>query len=290
MILIPDLPDIEASTNSEAERRVARLLDKVDGPRDAVAFHSVKLRSHSVKQQAETDFLVLWDGVVIVVEVKGGGVTKHEGRWYSINRRDDWKKLRESPMEQAQSAMYALQKIMRQDGVGWFATEAVVITPDIEAPPPAVEWKNSHWWAREHMSIAGMTKSLARIAASAIRPASQKKLRDHLFGEFSRMPVIDAQRGAVVEEQNLATAGQARILAGLSRVQRMLISGGAGTGKSLVLSEGAKQEAGEGKSVLITFHSPSLVDFFRPRITGRGIDLSCLSRTWPRAAVRRGLC
>lgn len=37
MILIPDLADIEATTTSNAERRVARLLRAIDGPPDAVA-------------------------------------------------------------------------------------------------------------------------------------------------------------------------------------------------------------------------------------------------------------
>ncbi len=279
MILIPDLADIEAMTTSSAERRVARLLHSIDGPRDAVAFHSVKLRSHAVKQQGEADFVVLWDGVVILLEVKGGGVRKYDGVWYSIDRHGDWKKLRESPMDQAQSAAYALRDILHEEGVGWFATEAVVATPDIDAPPPAVEWKGSHWWAKDRMTVAAMTEAFERVAGKArtapfgVKVARPETLRARLFGEFTRMPVIDAQRGAVLEEQNRATDGQARVLAALSRNPRMLVFGGAGTGKSLVLAEGAKQEAGEGKSVLITFHSPSLVDFFRPRIAGRKIDL-----------------
>ncbi|MER5527019.1 NERD domain-containing protein [Streptomyces sp. NPDC002677] len=279
MILIPDLAEIEATTTSNAERRVARLLQSVDGPGDAVAFHSVKLRSHAVKQQGEADFVVLWDGIVIVIEVKGGGVRKYDGVWYSIDRHGDWKKLRESPMDQAQSAMYALRDILHEEGVGWFATEAVAVTPDIAAPPAAVEWRGSHWWAKDQMSIAAMTKALekvaseARTAPSGVRIARPENLRARLFGEFTRMPVIDAQRGAVIEEQNRATEGQARVLAALSRNPRMLVFGGAGTGKSLVLAEGAKQEASEGKSVLITFHSPALAQFFSPRIVGRGIDL-----------------
>jgi Nuclease-related domain len=279
VILIPDLSDIEATTTSNAERRVARLLKSIDGPQNAVAFHSVKLRSHAVKQQGEADFVVLWNGVVILVEVKGGGVRKHDGAWYSIDRRGDWKKLRESPMDQAQSAMYALRNILQEEGVGWIATEAVVLTPDIDAPPTAVDWKGSHWWAKDQMSITAMTEAFKRVVEGArnapfgVKVARPDVLRARLFGEFTRMPVIDAQRGAVIEEQNLATEGQARVLAALARNPRMLVFGGAGTGKSLVLAEGAKQEAAEGRSVLITFHSPALVDFFGPRIEGRNIDL-----------------
>lgn len=279
MILVPDLADIEATSSSAAERRVARLLRSIEGPAGAVAFHSVKLRSHEVKQQGEADFVVLWNDLVIVIEVKGGGVRKFEGVWYSIDRRGDWKRLRESPMEQARSAMYALRAIMREDGMGWFASESVVITPDIEAPPSNLEWSSSNWWARDRMSISGLERALHEVVVNArtpphgVRLASATTLRARLFGEFALMPVIDAQRGAVIEEQNRATEGQARVLSSLARNPRMLVFGGAGTGKSLVLAEGAKQEADQGRSVLITFRSPSLVEFFGPRVRERNIDL-----------------
>lgn len=279
MILVPDFRDIEVSSTSTAETRVARLLKEVEGPKDAVAFHSIKLRSHAMKQQAEADFVVLWDGVVIVLEVKGGGVRKYEGNWYSIDRRGDWNKLRESPMDQAQTAMFALRDILHEDGSGWFASEAVAVTPDIESPPPAVGWKSDHWWAKDRMSIAGLTAAFTEIVKEArSAPPRQKtaradQLRARLFGEFTRMPAFDAQRGAVIEEQNRATDGQAQVLAALALNPRMLVFGGAGTGKSLVLVEAAKQEAEQGRSVLITFHSPALVRFLAPLVEGRSIDL-----------------
>ncbi|WP_017973008.1 NERD domain-containing protein [Actinopolyspora halophila] len=279
MILVPDLHDIEVSSTSTAEARLARMLQQVQGPQDGVVFHSVKLRSHVLKQQTEADFVVLWDRIVIVIEVKGGGIRKYEGNWYSIDRHDDWHKLRESPMEQAQDAMFALRTILQEDGAGWFACEAVAVTPDIDSPPPAVEWKSNHWWAKETMSVAGLTAAFTEIAREARSAPPRQKiaraqdLRARLFGEFTRMPALDAQRGAVIEEQNRATDGQAQVLAGLALNQRMLVFGGAGTGKSLALAEAAKQEAGDGKSVLITFHSPSLVRFFESLVESRNIDL-----------------
>lgn len=279
MILVPDLTDIEQNAASEAERRVARLLREIDGGADSVAFHSVKLRSHATKQQAEADFVVLWKKVVILVEVKGGGVRKYDGVWYSIDRRGDWHKLVDSPMEQARSAMYALRGILRGEGVGWFSHEAIVVTPDIDSPPHSVEWQPSHWLAKDDMSVKAMTDALDAVAASARMPPSGQKiartaeLRARLFGEFTRMPVVDAQRGAIIEEQNRATAGQARFLASLARNPRVMVFGGAGTGKSLVLIEGAKQEADQGRSVLITFRSPALQSFFTSYVSDRDIDI-----------------
>lgn len=279
MILVPALADVEKLSVSAAERTVARLLRDVDADPDAVAFYSVGLRSHAYKQQAEADFVILWRGVVVIVEVKGGGVRKHDGVWYSVDRRGDWNKLATSPMEQTRSAGYALRDILRKQGVGWFAHEAVVVTPDIDAPPDAVDWLPTHWFARDRTTVEGLERGLEKVVASARRaPVGQKlaradELRTRLFGEFTRMPVVDAQRGAVIEEQNRATAGQARVLASLARNQRVLVYGGAGTGKSLVLVEAAKQEADQGRTVLVTFRSPALAQYFAPHLDDRPVDV-----------------
>lgn len=278
MILVPDLQTITKTAQSDAERRVARLLHAIHGD-NAVAFHSVKLRSHQYKQMAEADFVVLWKGVAIVIEVKGGGVTKFQGVWYSTDRRGDSHRLNSSPMEQARTAMFALKDILEHDKLGWFPAEAAVLTPDTNSPPASTEWKSTHWLAKETMSSAALAGALDLIAKSAptarsgARIARGNELRARLFGEFSRMPVIDAQRGAVLEEQNLATVEQARVLAGLAKNERIMVLGGAGTGKSLVLAEAAKQEADAGRSVLVTFRSPGLRDFFEPLLSGHNVEL-----------------
>jgi hypothetical protein len=128
MILVPSLADIEKKSLSPGERSVARLLRDIDADPNAVAFYSVDLRSHAYKQQAEADFVILWRGTVIVIEVKGGGVRKHDGVWYTVDRHGDWHRLATSPMEQARSAGFALRSILKEQGIGWFAHEAVVVT------------------------------------------------------------------------------------------------------------------------------------------------------------------
>lgn len=287
MILSPALRDVERIAQSNAERTFARLLHSIPDP-EAVAFYSVKLRSHAYKQMAEADFVVLWKGVVITVEVKGGGVQKFEGSWYSTDRHGDSHRLGSSPMEQARSAMFALKTILREDGLGWFASEAIVITPDIQAPPASTEWKESHWLAKESMSAPALAAALGLVAKGAPTAPSRDRIariddvRARLFGEFSRMPVIDAQRGAVIDEQNTATEGQSRVLAGLASNPRIMVLGGAGTGKSIVLAESAKQEAESGRSVLITFRSRGLQKFFEDRV-GREIAVVAFEDLTPTA-------
>jgi hypothetical protein len=279
MILSPDVKSILQTADSDAERTVARLLHQVDGDPDAVAFHSVKLRSHRHKQQAEADFVILWKGVAVVVEVKGGGVRHIDGRWWTRNRRQEWSHLNESPMDQANGAKMALRDILKEDGLGWYADQHAVITPDIDDLNKAIGWHPSHWLASSDMTIEGIRRALDDIVGKAPSPNRGAKLarvpdvRKRLYGEFSRLPTIDAQRGAVLEEQNRATVGQARYLEGLARSPRVLVLGGAGTGKSLALAEGAKQEADQGRTVLITFKSPGLTDFFRTLVGDRDIDV-----------------
>lgn len=279
MILVPTLRQIERSATSAAEVRLARHLQDIEGDAMDVAFHTVKLHSTRSKQQGEIDFVVLWRGTLIVVEVKGGGVRKHEGTWWSVDRFGDWNELKESPMEQANGGRYGLLDILKDHRLGWVPAESAVFTPDIEAPPPSVAWKDSHWWAKDTATTAGLRAALDVLAREAIaraprahvaRPAA---LRDWLYGEFTRVTAVDAQRGAVLEEQVIATAGQARVLAGLAANQRILTYGGAGTGKSLILAEAAKQEAAFGRSVLITYRSPALTRFFKPLIDDWDIDL-----------------
>lgn len=279
MILSPDLTTILSTATSEAERRVAHLLAQVDGGTSAVAFHSVKLRSHRYKQQAEADFVVMWKSVVVVLEVKGGGVRCVQGKWWTINRRQDWNPLRESPMDQANDAKIALRTILKEDGLGWYADQHAVITPDVEDLDKAVGWYPSHWLVSGDMTVEGLGRALDEIGARAPQPppharrARSASVRERLFGEFTRLPRIDVQRGAVFEEQTRATAGQARYLEGLHRTPRLVVLGGAGTGKSLALAEGAKQEADQRRSVLITFRSPGLRAYFETLVADRGIDV-----------------
>ena len=279
MILSPDLKTIEETADSDAERFVARLLLKVVGDPNAVAFHSVKLRSHRRKQEAEADFVVLWKGIVVVFEVKGGGVRKVDGKWWTVNRRQEWNALKESPMDQASGAKVALRDILHEEGLGWYPDQHAVITPDVGDLAHAIGWYPTHWLAEKDMTVESLEQALDEIAARAPGPshgtrrARTTDLRSRLYGEFAALPRIDAVRGAVLEEQNQATAGQARYLEGLARASRVVVLGGAGTGKSLALAEGAKQEADQGHSVLITFKSPGLSGFFKTLVGERPIEV-----------------
>lgn len=286
MMLVPPLADIERSAESQAERQVAKLIDDIDMGEGAVAFHSIRLRSHRSKKQSEIDFLLLIDGVVIVLEVKGGGISVEDRIWWTVTRYGERRRLKEPPMKQAQDAGYALQDIFSEDKAGWYAWEAVVVTPDIKEVPRSVEWKASHWLTAASMGVEEFSDSLKRIVDEASGAPRNRKIEPHdglrrrLFRNFTKLPALSVRSGQVLERQNQATQEQAAVLAAVGANPRVLVRGGAGTGKTLVLCEVAKQEASrrspgssDGPKVLVTCLSEGLVPVISEQVAGYGITV-----------------
>lgn len=285
MILVPTLEEIRRTSNSPAEILVATLLSELDFGDNARAFHSLRLRSHRYKRQAEIDFLILIKGTVLIIEVKGGGIVQRDREWWTVTRRGESHRLAEPPMKQAQDAGFALQEILRDENVGWYPWEALVITPDVKNIPGSTEWKSTHWLTGEDMTSKGMADALRRVLSDVAQPprtsrrASDSDLRKQFYKDFTRLPSVDSSTGRVLEQQHRATTEQARILAISTENDRIIVKGGAGTGKTLVAAELAKQEAALGKSTLLTFHSPTLRTVVEKYVEGHSVDVMPFAET-----------
>ena len=112
MHLIPPIDYIKSQSN--AEKKVANILQQLIANDAEVAYHSVHLPEHEYKRMSEIDFLVLWKGVAIVLEVKGGRVKCEHGVWVFTDRYGNHNTKSESPWDQGRSAMFALQKRVQQ--------------------------------------------------------------------------------------------------------------------------------------------------------------------------------
>src|SRR5436309_14272629 len=98
---------------SAAEAHVFRLLEATDLGKHATAYHSVNLPRHAYKLVAEIDFAVITPEIVLVLEVKGGGIHCHDGMWTYTDRYGVGHHNSEGPFQQARSAMFALRDILR---------------------------------------------------------------------------------------------------------------------------------------------------------------------------------
>lgn len=177
MRLIP--PTVYLDAPSHAERKVAALLSEICSD-DGVAYHSVRLPRHRKKVLGEVDFVVLWKGTVLVLEVKGGRIGRSEkGRWYSTDRGGNQHPLRRSPWVQARQTAGALLNVLTRqpEDRRWPFTYAVV-TPDQTLPPDTEGVPHQHIGS-EQMNPAGMERSLDALASLARTPPDGSDHPEH---------------------------------------------------------------------------------------------------------------
>lgn len=269
------LPPVEyIDTQSHAERKVAELLTAVRSE-DGVAYHSVHLPRHRKQVMGEADFVVLWKGAILVLEVKGGRIGRTEdGLWYSIDRQGIQHSLRRSPWVQAKDAAFAILDILSRlsDEGGWPFAYAV-ITPDQNLPQDA-EWLPQQHIGLDHMNPAGLEHSLDALSRLARTPPDDADRNTHRglrpMGNLSKVSAhlrrkLDAMRTVpdteMLIDQNIVTMTDEQVdaMRAFERNRRVLVLGGAGTGKTVLAIEAARRAAADGSSVAFVCGSPGIV-------------------------------
>lgn len=249
------------STGTEAE--VFRLLEQVQSP-DAVVLCSVNLSAHEYKKWGEIDFVIVSPAGLLVLEVKGGQVHCHRDLWRYESRGHAPVERAESPMAQASSAFFSLRghlyRIVGQrliDGAvsGFGVVLAMTSLPDAESrgllggpemPRSLVGTKEdlqdpdtllalldrflAHWRAQLRRQARAWTPDEVQTVVSALRPW------------FDRIAPLSVSVARVREEQLELTSEQYQILDFSQSVDRVLVTGGAGCGKTLLAVECLRRE------------------------------------------------
>jgi hypothetical protein len=106
--MVPALIDPQAPAS---ERRVFALLQQAQGTNDWTVLHSLGLSNAYSGEYGEIDFVVLVPDLgILCVEVKGGGIAQHGGRWSTTNSKGEKSALKRSPFRQAKDAMWKLHE------------------------------------------------------------------------------------------------------------------------------------------------------------------------------------
>lgn len=220
-------------------------------------------------QDFECDFIVTHpEKGFLVVEVKGGGI-RYDGqadRWQSINPRGAF--TIKNPIEQALKNKHALKNFLfskfaeqykhkpqlRLAHCVWFIDTDTVsgmfprAHPDIVLDRSSLHSVHEHidraidFYAEEHRRFAGDKATISKAIALLLPSGELKRsiVKDIEFGELEILELTNAQL---------------KVLRSLRRQRRVLIAGGAGTGKTVLGIEKAKEEAAAGKKVLFTCYS-----------------------------------
>ena len=263
----------------EAERRVYEALADLLGPEHCV-FYSVAWLTKAAGQAArdgEADFVVAHPDLgVLVLEVKGGriGHDQVSGEWHSTDRGEHRHAIRD-PFAQARQSHHALLHKLEEHPVirrFYIKIGHGVVFPDSANPhktlvpdaEPAIMV-----FAEDLNHIDECVKRMfeywnGRVGgAMAIAPGFVQAVTEMLAPRFELRQSLGAALQADDRQLLRLTEGQFRVLDMLSRQRRVAVSGGAGTGKTLLALEKARRLAAEGLEVLLTCYNRPLADHLR---------------------------
>lgn len=286
--IIPELTDTQlAELPSAAEAKVYKALR--DGlPCDFVVFFQVGWILRREEEQAkdgETDFVVCHPDLgYICIEVKGGGIgfDSNSGDWFSVDRHSQ-KHIINNPINQALKAKYSIRTKLNENP-RWrdlFLSNVLrghaVFFPDVgdanalsrpDMPSTLIgcsddlkdpkAWLNSvfDYWCND---VPGFT------------PIGRRGLnifRDVFARSFVVAPLVSSQLADQEARRLVLTKDQMRVLDFLRSHRRVAISGGAGTGKTVLALEKARRLASEGFRTLLTCYNRQLSDYLSSLCTG----------------------
>nr|MDT0665056.1 nuclease-related domain-containing protein [Micromonospora sp. DSM 115978] len=172
------IPAVPAVGTSRAELAVFRHLSQVENSGWDAALHSLKLPEHQRKRVSEIDFVLVGRRGLLVLEVKGGGVSQQAGVWYTQDFYGEKHRLVESPFQQAQSAMFALEGILGKKLGGGTVRRTVVgfgvVLPDCTFDVDSAEWSDDVLLDGPAMRSNGFDRYLDRLVSYWERKQSSR--------------------------------------------------------------------------------------------------------------------
>ncbi|MNK91581.1 Nuclease-related domain protein [compost metagenome] len=277
--MIPDLTESQLSEiESKAEVQVYKAL-KEGLPNSYFVFSQVAWilkRENDEAKDGETDFVIVHPNFgYLCIEVKGGGLTYDAAinQWFSTDR-NGFRHLIKDPIKQSLRAKFSIRtKLLEAEewklhGVKKITYGHAVMFPDIGDPRPL---------ERPEMPAAliGTNKNVMDIKKwvegcinywsnnQVITPIGQKgvDIFKKIFAKsFSVKPLISNSLRTAEEARISLTNEQVKVLDILRKKRRAVVSGAAGTGKTILAVEKAKRLAEEGFSTLLTCYNRPLAN------------------------------
>ena len=263
-------PTIHSSVQSRAERRIYEVIRDAPNTDHWICLHSLGLAHHERKRRAEIDFVLLTQHGVFVLEVKGGKISRRNGIWYTEGRNGEHP-LHESPFDQASSAMFELARNVREHFQGKPLANTLfgygVVMPDVTFEDTGPESDPRSVFDRRDLQkpFSAYVDRLAEFARqadprprNALNRARIDELADFLRGDFDLVPTMDAIIDDTRTQLAELTREQRGVLDAIDQSPRLLVDGGAGTGKTLLAIEAARRLAREGQRVLFLTYNKLL--------------------------------
>lgn len=257
-------PYISPEVRSGAERKTYEAI-KAMNMGTFTCIHSLGLSKHLWKRQGEIDFVLITENSIYCLEVKGGRIERRDGVWYFTDRYGQENKKTEGPFGQASSAMHSLKKNLETKfGHTGFLFGYGVVMPDIEFKVDSPEWDQSIVFDLRDADKP-FEKYFQRISAyweSKLQPpaphVSRSEIINYMRGDFELATPLWKQIDDIEEQMTKFSEEQYSALDHMDSNPRIIFSGGAGTGKTLLAIEKARRSALNGKNVLLLCYNKLL--------------------------------
>ena len=273
MVVARLLPaDFDLSSLEPSEQRVCKAL--VAGLDDSW-FVIPRVPVVAEGKDGEIDIvLVSAERGVLAVEVKGGLIRIEKGRWYSYDH-----PLKRSPTEQVQQNKHLLLKRLKSAGVdtqGLFMLHVIAL-PDVGSVPSeglGTDTPAETVFAKPELQYpTEAVQKLLRPHAPVPPQRLQRflaALRPDVVLDSSEGGVLQAARGRLDEQTKVHLAG----VEGLDVNQRVLVTGGAGTGKTMLAVRWARRAVQRGERTLVVCFNKPIAERTKRSLEGSGAMVS----------------
>jgi len=273
----------------ESERKVYDAL-KEGLPAGWYAWHSMKLMDRD-GWEGEGDFVIaIPERGFLVLEVKGGRITKRDGRWYQYDQ-----EMKKDPRAQAHQFAKLLDNRLRAKGCTAPGYGILTIFPDT-AFDTAPTQDDLNATLLGEMELPYLNEALKSHLDAAFPDNPRRAVGNwinalhELWDEVWTADLKLGTRHEINEENRIQLdATQLAVLNNIGRAGRVLVTGGAGSGKSLLARKRALMAAEAGQRVLVFCFTDALVRHLRQTIDNDLVQVETVGRFAAELLRRAGM-
>jgi hypothetical protein len=241
------------------------------------AWHSLRIRDKR-GYLGEGDFVLAHPTRgLLALEVKAGHIEQRDGRWFSNGIALD-----EAPRDQAERFLEKLRRRLGDASCAAPAWGTAVCFPDtaFERQPTEDDLAGVVLGATH---LPYLKEALPGVVERALPAAREPRgawidQLHRMWGETWVPSLSLGTRAREVAERRFALDPvQLGILEGLLENERVLVQGGAGSGKTLLAAEAARRHAALGKKVLVLCFTQPLKKWLAARLEPDGVEVQTVS-------------
>jgi DNA polymerase III delta prime subunit len=291
-MIIPNDLDLKDFV-STGEYFVYRAFQRDPAVKDWVVLHSIFLQDHVRNLSGEIDFLVLVpNGGIFILEVKHGMVSRKDGYWYFKGKLGKADRKKRGPFEQANEALHSLRKYLienagneqtRKLNEHLLMGTGVIFSSMEEVPQFGPEAEGWQVMGRNELGypISYFINNLKKGWTQKLKerslyhpeyslPSSKmvRELAALIKGDFE----ISHDNSAILQDNDLLieqyTSEQFQVIEYANYNDRCLISGAAGTGKTIIALELATRLIRQGKRVGFFCYNRNLGNYLIDKMDG----------------------